>query len=240
VRTVQTGPAIGLIGQLALLCALAGTVGLSSAAWVLGIVCGAFTYAALTRGLALAGMDAMGPADRITLARVTLVGGVAALIADSFERPAHVGVLAVITTVALMLDAVDGYVARRTGTVSTLGARFDMEADAFLIFILSVYVARSAGAWVLGIGLARYAYVVAGWMLPWLRGSVPPRYWRKVVAAIQGIMLAAAMAAILPYALTIAALAGAAALLAESFGRDVWWLWRRSAAGVRINVRELS
>jgi phosphatidylglycerophosphate synthase len=234
VRTVQPGPEIGLIGELTLLGLLAATVGLTPIGWTVGVACGVFTYAALARGL---DGTAMGPADRVTLTRATLVGGVAALVADSFTQPARIGLLCVLTTVALMLDAVDGYVARRTGTTSALGARFDMEVDAFLIFVLSVYVARTVGAWVLAIGLARYAYVVAGWALPWLRGQVPPRYWRKVVAAIQGIVLAIAMAAVLPAAATTVALVAAALLLAESFGRDVWWLWDRSAIGVRTRTR---
>ena len=101
-----------------------------------------------------------------------------------------------------------------------------MEVDAFLILVLSVYVARSAGAWVLAIGAARYAFGAAGWLLPWLRGSVPPRYWRKVVAATQGIVLTFAAADVLPHWLTVGALAVSLALLAESFGREVWWLWR--------------
>jgi hypothetical protein len=52
----------------------------------------------------------------------------------------------------------------------------------------------------------------------------PPRHWRKVVAAIQGIVLTVAAADILPRILVVAALLVALGLLAESFGRDVWWL----------------
>ena len=126
-----------------------------------------------------------------------------------------------LAVVALVLDAVDGWVARRTGTASALGAQFDGEVDAFLILVLSVYVARSAGAWVLAIGAARYAFLAAGWLLPWMRAPLPPRYWRKVVAATQGIVLTVAAADVLPLALTQAALLVALALLAESFGRDV-------------------
>ena len=96
-----------------------------------------------------------------------------------------------------------------------------------------MYVARSAGAWVLAIGAARYAFLAAGWLLPWMRAPLPPRYWRKVVAATQGIVLTIAAADVLPPALTQAALVAALALLAESFGRDVWWLWsHRHAAHV--------
>ena len=115
--------------------------------------------------------------------------------------------LVAIAIVALVLDAVDGQVARRTGTSSGLGARFDMEVDAFLILVLSVYVARSMGAWVLAIGAMRYAFVVASWALRWMRGPLPPRYWRKVVAATQGVVLVVVAADVLPAPLTVAALA---------------------------------
>ena len=235
VRAVQAGPVTGLIAQVLLLAALAGTVGLSGAGWVVGVTCGVITIAALARGLSRYRSDRLGPADWVTLARATLAVGVAALIADSFDEPAQVTMLVTLAAVALALDAVDGWVARRNGTASTLGARFDGEVDAFLILVLSVYVARSTGAWVLAIGAARYAFLAAGWLLPWMREPLPPRYWRKVVAATQGIVLTIAAADVLPLALTQAALVVALALLAESFGRDVWWLWsHRHATHSRV------
>ena len=225
-RTVRTGPLIGLIAQLALLAALASTVGLDAAGWIIGVACGVGINTTLALGLVRYGDNALGPADRVTLARATLVGGIAALTADSFAHPAPVPTLVTLIVIALIGDGIDGWVARRTATASTLGARFDMEVDAFLILVLSVYVARSAGAWVLAIGTARYAFVAAGWVLPWMCGSLPPRYWRKVVAAVQGIVLAFATTGDALGFWTDAALVGALALLTESFGRDVWWLWQ--------------
>jgi phosphatidylglycerophosphate synthase len=123
---------------------------------------------------------------------------------------------------------VDGRVARRTGTASAFGARFDMEVDAFLILVLSVYVAPVAGWWVLAIGAARYLLVAAGWMLPWLHGTLPPRPWCKVVAVVQGVVLTIAAAGVLPLPVTRLALVVALVLLAESFGREVRDLWRLS------------
>ena len=76
-----------------------------------------------------------------------------------------------------------------------------MEVDAFLILVLSVYVARAARR--VGAGDRRGALrasSAAGWVLPWLRAPLPPRYWRKVVAAVQGIVLAVAAAGVLPAA----------------------------------------
>lgn len=242
-RAVQAGPVIGIIAQVLLIAALAGVValsgvGLSAAGWIVGVTCGVITNAALARGLSNYRSDRLGPADWVTLARATLAVGVAALIAASFDQPVPVTMLVSLAVIALALDAVDGWVARRTRTTARLGARFDAEVDAFLILILSVYVARSAGAWVLAIGAARYAFLAAGWPLPWLREPLPPRYWRKVVTATQGIVLTIAAADVLPPTVTKAALVAALVLLAESFGRDVWWLWShrhathtRAAAG---------
>jgi phosphatidylglycerophosphate synthase len=124
-------------------------------------------------------------------------------------------------------------VARRTGTVSALGARFDMEVDASPLLVLSVYVSHPFGAWTLVIGLMRYAFLLATWVLPWMRGPLPPRYWRKVVAATQGIVLVFATADVLPRLVTATALAASLALLVESFGRDVMWLWQRRPVHVR-------
>lgn len=223
---VQPGPLAGLAGQVVLVAALAGTVGLGVAAVLAGLGYGLVACAALTRGLQRAGATALGQADRVTLTRSTLVGGVTALAVDSLRRPAPVAVLVALTAVALALDGVDGWVARRTGTASALGARFDMEVDAFLLLVLSGYVARPVGGWVLAIGGMRYAYVAAGWVLPWLRGALPPRQWRKVVAATQGVVLVVGAADVLPGSVRAAVLAGSLVLLAESFSRDIRWRWR--------------
>src|SRR5215210_4356600 len=151
-RTVQIGPVMGLTGQLAVLSVLAGTAGLSLAGWLAGIACGLATAAMLCYGLNRSGTAALGAANRVTLTRAVLVGGIAAIVADGFVRSVSVATLVGLAVVALLLDGVDGWVARRTQTVSALGARFDMEVDAFLILVLSVYVAGSVGPWVLVIG----------------------------------------------------------------------------------------
>ena len=158
---------------------------------------------ALARGLARYGSDRLGPGRLGDAdpghARRRRRGADRGLVRP---RPRRSRLLVALATVALVLDAVDGRVARRTGTASPLGARFDGEVDAFLIVALSVYVARTVGAWVLAIGAARYAFLVAEWLLPWMRAPLPPRYWRKVVAATQGIALTVAAADVLPLALT--------------------------------------
>lgn len=190
------------------------------AGWVVGALYG-LALAWLCRG------RRFGPADWVTLTRAALAGCVTALVAQSLFGADWRVPLVVLTTVALILDAVDGQVARRTRTVSEFGARFDMEVDAFLILVLSVYVAPVAGWWVLSIGAMRYVYVAVSWFLPWMHRRLFPRYWRKVVAAIQGIVLLTAASGMVASPVMRALILAALALLAESFGRDVVWLWRR-------------
>ncbi len=171
-------------------------------------------------------LSRIGPANVVTFVRAVLSCVVAGLVVASFGGVDHVRAVVVLATVALVLDWVDGQVARRTHTESAFGARFDMEVDAFLILVLSAYVAATFGIWVLAIGLARYLLLAAERVLPWLRRPSPPRYWGKVVAALQGVVLTVAAADVLPAVVTWVLLVVALALLAESFGRQAWWLWR--------------
>jgi phosphatidylglycerophosphate synthase len=184
----------------------------------------------LDRSLA-ASAHHLGPADRVTLARTVLACGVAALVAQPGNGR---GWLVGLAALALVLDGLDGRVARQTATVSRVGARFDMEVDAFLILVLSVHVAGLVGAWVLLIGAARYALLAASRVLPWLRATLPPRPWCKVVAVAQGVVLVTASAELTAPGLIRLALVVALVLLAESFGREVRDLWRlRSLPPVR-------
>jgi phosphatidylglycerophosphate synthase len=230
------GLAVSAAGLLVLLGALAATVGLGTFGLLVGTGCGGVLLAAVALGHARVGASGLGPGDRVTLSRATLACAVAGLVADSFLREASVAAVVALAAVALTLDAVDGPVARRSATTSTFGARFDGEADAFLLLVLSVYVARSAGAWALAIGAARYVFWAAGRVRPWMAEHLPFRYWRKVVTAVQGVVLVTAAADVVAPGPRDAALVLALALLAESFGRDVVWLWRRRPSSSPVSA----
>lgn len=233
-------PAAGLAVQLALLALLwSSGVRLGVAGWVAGAVYAVVLCAVLTGAVRRARIRVFGPANGVTLVRATLVGCVTAIVARAVLEHESDVALIVVAAVALVLDAVDGQVARRTGTVSRLGARFDMEVDAFLILVLSVFVAGALGPWVLGIGLMRYAFVAAGLAVPWLRGPVPPTMIGKTVAATQGIVLVVAAADVLPRPVATALTGLALALLTWSFGRSARWLRRHREGAVRAPDRVL-
>jgi phosphatidylglycerophosphate synthase len=218
----------GLTAQLSLLAGLAVTLGLTPAGLAAGAVYGLVLSVLLAGGLQKAGMSRLGAANVVTLSRAILVGGVTALVVTSFSEPISVPALVAIAGVALALDGVDGQVARRTGTCTPLGARFDMEIDAFLILVLSVYAGDRFGWWTVALGAYRYLFVAASWGLTWLNAALPPRFSRKVVAALQGVVLALVTAGLLPHVVALGALIVALGALTWSFGRDTRWLYRAS------------
>jgi len=243
--TIRLATILGMFATAALLGVVSATASLGVVGWTAGLATGSVATALLVTARMRSDPPAILPADWVTLARALLIAGVAGLVADSFGRPVSVTALVTLSTVALVLDAVDGQVARRTGTVTRLGARIDGEADAFLILLLSIYVSQDYGSWVLVIGAARYALLLAGWVIPWLAAPLPPRYWGKVVAAVQGIVLTVAASGLLDRLAGMIAVAAALLLLAESFGRNVIWLYRtgagpRTRRALRLAITVLS
>jgi len=190
---------------------------------------GLLILARLPESLPLPGM---GAANRVTLVRLTLVLPVTALVLHPQAAAGSEGRwwIIVASTIALILDGVDGRIARRTDTTSAFGARFDMELDAFLMLALAllVWVSGRVGAWVLLIGAMRYAFVAASWLLPALRAELPESRRRKVVCVVQGAALLVSLGPIIAPPLAVFAAALALITLVYSFGVDVVWLLHRS------------
>lgn len=171
--------------------------------------------------------DRFGPANGATLARAAIVALLGALLGEG-EGARLAGFAAAAAGLAVALDFIDGRLARASGMASAFGARFDMETDAALILVLAALAWQfdKAGAWVLVSGLARYAFIAAGAVAPWLRRPLPPSARRSTVAAVQMVALAVALApAVAPPASALLAGAALATLLA-SFALDVAWLRR--------------
>jgi phosphatidylglycerophosphate synthase len=144
----------------------------------------------------------------------------------------------VAAVVALLLDAVDGRVARRTGTTSPFGSRFDMEVDASLVLALSVAATPRVGSWVLLIGAARYLLLVATVLLPSLDRPTPPRLWRKAVAVGQGVALTAVCARVLAPPIDEAVAVVAAVALGWSFATQVHGLLAGASHVLAVAVPE--
>ncbi|MBL8259178.1 MAG: CDP-alcohol phosphatidyltransferase family protein [Candidatus Competibacteraceae bacterium] len=175
-------------------------------------------------------LQRFGAANRVTLLRAAIAALAAGLIGRAPLTSGLLWSVAALAGLALALDGVDGYLARRDHLQSPFGARFDMEVDAFLILVLAtlVYQTDKAGAWVLLSGLMRYGFIALGRALPQLNQPLPPSKRRQAICVIQSIALVAALTPLLvpPWSARLAA-AALGALIA-SFAADVIWLARHS------------
>lgn len=176
-------------------------------------------------------LDSFGLANAVTLVRLALasiVAGYAAEIADGqvSSTPATVWLITGIAVLALATDACDGWVARRLGTESSFGARFDMETDAVLTLVLCVLVRilDKAGPWILAAGLMRYLFVAAGLLWPILNAPLPPSMRRKCVCVLQIAALIVVLAPAVPPDLSAPIGLAALIVLVWSFAIDVAWL----------------
>ncbi|MEM7709184.1 MAG: CDP-alcohol phosphatidyltransferase family protein [Pseudomonadota bacterium] len=170
---------------------------------------------------------ALGACNGVTQLRAAMVAMlVLPVLVPGAMAPGAVFALAL---VALSLDGVDGWLARRARLSSAFGARFDMEVDSALAAVLAaLLLLQSDGplmvAALLVLGFMRYAFVAAAALLPWLTAPLPDRYSRKAVCVAQiGALIATLAMPDLTPALPLVALA-----VLWSFWWDVAWLARRS------------
>lgn len=194
-----------------------------AAAGLLTIIYGLVIY-----GLPTHRHETFGYANLVTALRAGFVSLLAAIVlfSDGFTH-AHADRLAWSLCAAvffsLALDGVDGYLARKFRQQSELGARFDMEVDALLIFILSLaaYLLGRAGIWVLAIGGMRYLFIAAQWFVPALRRELAESMRRKLICVVQVAALSAVMVPIIVQPLSGWICLIALLLLVYSFAVDI-------------------
>lgn len=170
----------------------------------------------------------LGWANRITLARAVLITVVAGSLAANAFLEAIWQWLA-LAVIALLMDGIDGWVARRTHSHSGFGARFDMELDALLILLLCVGLLQleSMGLWVILIGGMRYLFVAASWQFTWLSQPLFASFRRKLVCVWQVMALLLALTPMTSHVASTLLALSAFVSLAYSFGIDIWWLYKQ-------------
>ncbi|MFD2190572.1 CDP-alcohol phosphatidyltransferase family protein [Pistricoccus aurantiacus] len=178
----------------------------------------------------------LGWANRITLLRGSLIAVILGhlIYQESLAREGLI--LAGVALAALLLDGVDGWIARRTASCSRFGWRFDMELDALLILTLCTASAAlgKVGPWVLMIGLMRYGFVAAGHFLPWLKRELPDSLRRKTICVVQVVVLLLALLPFIGTAWASGLSALALGLLGLSFGMDIRWLFHHRQAPISL------
>ncbi len=157
--------------------------------------------------------------DLLALARISMVPAIMALVTSSREHA--FGVAAFLFAVAAATDFFDGYLARRWGITTVLGAFLDSTADKLLVAgsLIALVAVDRASIWPVVIIIMREFAVMA------LRG----------ITAIEGHIVKPSMFGKIKATVQFAAIFFAMLRLAEPWGPlffDEWLMW--IAAGVAL------
>jgi phosphatidylglycerophosphate synthase len=171
----------------------------------------------------------LGPANLVTLSRGALGALlVAPIIAPPARDSTEAWLLAALALLALLLDGLDGALARRSGLAGAWGARFDVEVDSAFAALLALASWRmgEAGAWIIALGTVRYAWIVVALAVPHLNGPLPERWSRKAVCVVQIGTMVALLSPLVEPPLSGGLALAALALVLWSFLVDARWLLR--------------
>lgn len=156
--------------------------------------------------------------------QITLIRLICVLLLSFFWETITNNIIVLVGLLIFMLDILDGWLARRYKLSSEFGDYFDKESDAFFMLtlcLLAIFNDR-LGAWILIVGILRYAFVLAIPILNTKKSkeqkSVRGRY-------IAGIAFFALLASFLPLEGFYQPFAIIATILIiGSFALDLIWL----------------
>jgi phosphatidylglycerophosphate synthase len=228
-RSTAASVAVALVGLASAAAILMRAIAFGTAGFTTALVVFGLAVALIFRGLpGHLPQRRFGMANQVTLVRLVLVSLLAGACAVPDKDSAWWLVL--LATAAVALDGVDGALARKHGTASAFGTRFDMETDALLIIVLCVaaWQLEKAGLWVLASGMLRYLFVAAARPWPWLARELPASGRRKLVCVVQIVTLVVCVSPVLLPPLSTALAAIGLGLLCYSFAVDIAWLRRHS------------
>mgnify|MGYP000471041523 CR=1 FL=1 len=148
-------------------------------------------------------VHSIGLANALTLVRALVLGGVAGFVLVDVDGVLSWGPALGYGTVVL-LDGLDGAVARSVGMETRLGARLDMAVDTtgFLVGPLVAVMWGLLPAWYLTLSFARYAYRGGCVLFRWWGGEIGPLPPSRVRRPLSGLQMGFITGALVPIAPT--------------------------------------
>jgi phosphatidylglycerophosphate synthase len=148
---------------------------------------------------------------------------------DIFKNFYHGGYFALIAFLALCLDGVDGYIARRFNEQNSFGEMFDQDADTLLMLTLSIslYLNKDVPMIVLLIPTYRYLFLISMTKYKWMKCDLPESYYRKISCTLSTFLLIICHSQYikdisLSYLVLISLF-----VITFSFAKDILWLYKR-------------
>jgi phosphatidylglycerophosphate synthase len=218
-RLLAVGGAVAVAVQLSL-----APLWASSASWppVVAAASAHVVLVGLVTRLSLGRGHTARAADVVTIGRGMIATGVTSLLLAGLHGAPTLPsfALTAVAAIAVVLDVVDGVVARRTRSATVSGGRLDIEMDALVGLVVAGAVAALHGWGWIALGLVRYVWLVAQLAVPRLRAPLPPRRWRRETGVAQMVALVGASIPGVPSSVVGPALAVVGVAVVWSFVRD--------------------
>ncbi len=174
-------------------------------------------------------------ASHITLIRIILSIVMMSLASNSFFDTSVYGesyflnIFILLAFIALILDGVDGFIARKYKESDSFGISFDQEADNLMLLILSlsVYLNKNIGIIIFLIPMYRYIFISSMYRFLWLKRELPKSFIRKFVCIFTSILLIMSHISYLDEYIMINIVFFALFIITFSFAKDIIWLYRK-------------
>lgn len=166
-------------------------------------------------------------ANQITALRF-IISSITALII--YQIPEFISFL--LFGLAILLDGLDGFLARRYKQISEVGALFDKTVDAYFVLLLTFILVLKYDIpfWFLGIGYLHYGYELVIYSLDWQNLTIPKNPIGKYAAAFLFISLLSPF--ILPSYLYFPIIYIAAILVGCSFSLSFFYKFKATSVKV--------
>ena len=163
-----------------------------------------------------------GVANGLTLTRV--IGTLTLLLLPTLQPGWQSGAVLLL----VIADGLDGWSARRLGTASNFGQRFDHESDALLLLTVCLLLLGSGrvGSWILLPGALRYGYVLLSGTKPPRERATPGNRFTRLIGVTTTLGLATCWLPAIPPTLASAIAVGLSLGLGGSFLFSTWQLYR--------------
>jgi phosphatidylglycerophosphate synthase len=161
---------------------------------------------------------AFGLANGLTLTRVA--GTLALLLAPGLEPEWQSAAVLLL----VCADGADGWAARRFGTASPFGERFDHESDALLLLTVCLLLLASGrlGSWILLPGALRYGFVLLSRKTQPSQRTTPGNRFTRLIGVTTTLGLAVCWLPAIPPPVATALAAGLSVALTGSFLFSLW------------------
>ena len=170
---------------------------------------------------------------RLSISIIILIAAINSNINSNIFDIFYAGkIIIILSTVSLIMDGLDGFIARKYNLVSRFGEIIDQESDNFLMLVISIslYLNKDVGLYVFLIPLYRYTFLASMKKYDWLKRTLPSSQFRKIACVLTIVLMIMSQDVYFNYENTVFLVFLSLFIITFSFSKDIIWLYRNKNA----------